>query len=93
MMAIYLYVDTPFMLLSLRPPQPVGRILESDTGSQNKVFTSLWPMAKRRIQESDLRGWCCRTAFIFKVIFWIGITQPQTAANAGCAAKLPYWWR
>ena len=37
-------------------PQPVGRILESDTCSQNKTRTSLWPMAKRRIQESELRA-------------------------------------
>jgi hypothetical protein len=44
--------------------KPAGRILESDTCSQNKPRTSPWPMAKRRIQESDLRGWCYRTAFI-----------------------------
>ena len=50
--------------------KPVGRILESDTCSQNKARTSLWPMAKRRIQESDLRGWCCRTAFIWQGSFF-----------------------
>ena len=56
--------------------QPVGRILESDTCSQNKARTSLWPMAKRRIQESDLRRWCCRTAFYFvRLFFWIGINR------------------
>ena len=45
--------------------KPVGRILESDTCSQNKARTSLWPPAKCRIQESALRGWCCRTTFIW----------------------------
>ena len=49
--------------------QPVGRILESDACSQNKALASLWPMAKRRIQESDLRGWCCQIALFCKVIF------------------------
>ena len=40
--------------LVLQKSQSVGRILESDTCSQNKPHTSLWPQVKRRIQESDL---------------------------------------
>ena len=54
-------------ILVLQKSQLVGRILESDTCSQNKARTSLWPLAKRRIQESDLRRWCCRTAFYFVI--------------------------
>ena len=47
-----------------RLKKPVGRILESDTCSQNKTRTLLWPPVKCRIQESDLHEWCCQTAFI-----------------------------